>query len=308
MYTVDSFFAGVGGIDLGFKQTGQANIIYANEFDKFACKTYRLNNSETQCDMRDIHEINENEVPNADIIIGGFPCQAFSIAGYQKGFNDTRGTLFFELLRIIKAKKPRVIFMENVKNLISHDHGNTFKVIRKALIQSGYHIKYQILNSKEYGNIPQNRERIYIIGFKDKLDYDNFEFPEKIKLTKTLHDIISFCDPQDEKYYYREGRQKCFDELKKAVIRQDTVYQWRRKYLTANMGTGGNNVPIILIDTGEIRKLTPREVFNGQGYPSSFKLPKNLSDSQLYKQAGNSVTVPVINRIAENIIKALDKN
>lgn len=318
-YLADAFFAGVGGIELGFTQTNEVKVIYANEFDNFACKTYAENNPDIRLDNRDIHNIKTREVPDADIIVGGFPCQAFSIAGYQKGFSDTRGTLFFELLRIINAKKPRVIFMENVKNLISHDNGNTFKVIREALVQSGYYIKYQVLNSKEYGNIPQNRERIYIVGFKNKLDYDNFEFPEKIKLTKTLHDIIDFCEPQAEKYYYRKGKQKCFDELKKEIIRQDTVYQWRRKYvrenkskilptLTANMGTGGNNVPIILTDSGEIRKLTPREVFNGQGYPSSFKLPKDLSDSQLYKQAGNSVVVPVIHRIAENIIKALDKN
>ncbi len=142
---------------------------------------------------------------------------------------------------------------------------------------------------------------------------------QKINLTQNLCDIIDFHKRKDEKYYYRKGKQKCFAELKKAVIKQDTVYQWRRKYvrenkskilptLTASMGTGGNNVPIILTDSGEIRKLTPREVFNGQGYPKDFKLSKNLSDSQLYKQAGNSVVVPVIHRIAENIIKALDKN
>ncbi len=142
---------------------------------------------------------------------------------------------------------------------------------------------------------------------------------QKINLTQNLCDIIDFHKRKDEKYYYRKGKQKCFDNLKKTVVRQDTVYQWRRKYvrenkskilptLTASMGTGGNNVPIILTDSGEIRKLTPREVFNGQGYPNSFKLPEDLSDSQLYKQAGNSVTVPVIHRIAENIIKALDKN
>lgn len=318
-YTADAFFAGVGGIELGFTQTNKVIVQYANEFDTFACKTYAENNPSVKLDSRDIHDIEAGEMPNADIIMGGFPCQAFSIAGYQKGFADKRGTLFFELLRIVNAKKPRVIFMENVKNLISHNNGNTFKVIKEALVQSGYYIKYQVLNSKEYGNIPQNRERIYIVGFRNKQDYDNFEFPEKIELTKTLRDIIDFHEQKDEKYYYRKGRQKCFDELKRGVIKQDTVYQWRRKYvrenkskilptLTASMGTGGNNVPIILTDSGEIRRLTPREVFNGQGYPKSFKLPKSVSDSQLYKQAGNSVTVPVINRIAENIIKVLDVN
>lgn len=318
-YTADAFFVGVGGIELGFTQTNEVEVIYANEFDTFACKTYSENNPNVKLDNRDIHNIKASEVPDADIIMGGFPCQVFSIAGYRKGFADKRGTLFFELLRIINAKRPRVIFMENVKNLISHDNGNTFKVIKEALVQSRYYIKYQVLNSKEYGNIPQNRERIYIVGFKNKQDYDNFEFPGKIELTKTLRDIIDFREQKDEKYYYRKDRQKCFDELNRVVVKQDTVYQWRRKYvrenkskilptLTASMGTGGNNVPIILTDSGDIRKLTPREVFNGQGYPSSFKLPESVSDSQLYKQAGNSVTVPVIHRIAENIIKVLDKN
>lgn len=133
-YLADAFFAGVGGIELGFTQTNEVEVIYANEFDKFACKTYAENNPNVDLDNRDIHNIKAGEVPDADIIMGGFPCQAFSIAGYQKGFSDTRGTLFFELLRIVNAKKPRVIFMENVKNLISHDNGNTFKVIREALI------------------------------------------------------------------------------------------------------------------------------------------------------------------------------
>ena len=133
-YTADAFFAGVGGIELGFTQTNEVEVIYANEFDTFACKTYSENNPNVKLDNRDIHNIKASEVPDADIIMGGFPCQAFSIAGYRKGFADKRGTLFFELLRIINAKRPRVIFMENVKNLISHDNGNTFKVIKEALV------------------------------------------------------------------------------------------------------------------------------------------------------------------------------
>ena len=316
-YTIDAFFAGVGGIELGFTQTGEFRVVYANEFDKNARKTYAENNPETPLDGRDIHDINPNEIPDSDVIMGGFPCQAFSIAGYRKGFEDERGDLFFELLKMIKSKRPRVVFIENVKNLVTHDHGNTFKVIREALVENDYYIKWKVLNGKEYGNIPQNRERIYVVGFDSKEDYDRFIFPEPIKLTKTLHDIIDFHNKKDEKYYYRKGKQPFYDKLVPEITSQETAYQWRRQYvranksnllptLTANMGTGGHNVPLILTDSGEIRKLTPKETFNGQGYPKEFKLPKDESNGQLYKQAGNSVVVPVIKRIAEKICVAID--
>ena len=266
-YTIDAFFAGVGGIELGFTQTGEFRVVYANEFDKNARKTYAENNPETPLDGRDIHDINPNEIPDSDVIMGGFPCQAFSIAGYRKGFEDERGDLFFELLKMIKSKRPRVVFIENVKNLVTHDHGNTFKVIREALVENDYYIKWKVLNGKEYGNIPQNRERIYVVGFDSKEDYDRFIFPEPIKLTKTLHDIIDFHNKKDEKYYYRKGKQPFYDKLVPEITSQETAYQWRRQYvranksnvlptLTANMGTGGHNVPLILTDSGEIRKLT----------------------------------------------------
>ena len=324
-YNIAAFFSGVGGIELGFEQTNEFRVVYANEFDKFARETYSLNYPDTKLDNRDIHIVPADEVvdqdgnDNIDIVVGGFPCQAFSIAGYRKGFEDDRGDLFFELLRIIEAKKPKAIFVENVKNMVSHDHGNTFKVIREALTENNYFIKWKVLNGKDYGNVPQNRERIYIVGFDNKEAYDLFEFPEEIGLTTTLRDVIDFEDVKDELYYYREGKQGFFDKLKLAMTSQDTVYQWRRQYvrenknevvptLTANMGTGGHNVPLILTDTGEIRKLTPKETFNVQGYPKSFKIPKNVSNGQLYKQAGNSVVVPVIKRIATNIAKALNES
>ncbi|WP_155719116.1 DNA (cytosine-5-)-methyltransferase, partial [Streptococcus gordonii] len=179
--------------------------------------------------------------------------------------------------------------------------------------------KWKVLNGKDYGNIPQNRERIYIVGFDTKEAYDLFKFPEAIKLTTSLQDVINFGDKLDEVYYYRDGKQNFYDQLKFEVTSQDTVYQWRRQYvrenkngvvptLTANMGTGGHNVPLILTDSGEIRKLTPKETFNVQGYPKSFKIPEGVSNGQLYKQAGNSVVVPVIKRIAENVAKALNKS
>lgn len=324
-YNMAAFFSGVGGIELGFEQTNEFRVVYANEFDKYARETYSLNYPDTKLDDRDIHVVPADEVvdqdgnDNIDIVVGGFPCQAFSIAGYRKGFEDDRGDLFFELLRIIEAKKPKAIFIENVKNMVSHDHGNTFKVIREALTENNYFIKWKVLNGKDYGNVPQNRERIYIVGFDNKEAYDLFEFPEEIKLTTTLRDIIDFKGVKDELYYYRKGKQRFFDDLKLTMTSQDTVYQWRRQYvrenkngvvptLTANMGTGGHNVPLILTDSGEIRKLTPKETFNVQGYPKSFKIPENVSNGQLYKQAGNSVVVPVIKRIATNISKALNES
>lgn len=317
-FAIAAFFSGVGGIELGFEQTNEFRVVYANEFDKYARQTYQLNYPDTYLDGRDIHAVLPEEIPSetVDVIVGGFPCQAFSIAGYRKGFEDDRGDLFFELLRMIEAKKPKVIFVENVKNMVSHDHGNTFKVIREALTENNYFIKWKVLNSKDYGNIPQNRERIYIVGFDNKEAYDKFEFPEEIKLTTGLQDVIDFGAKPEENYYYRQGKQPFFEELKHAVTSQDTVYQWRRQYvrenkngvvptLTANMGTGGHNVPLILTDTGEIRKLTPKETFNVQGYPKTFKIPDGVSNGQLYKQAGNSVVVPVIKRIADKIAEAM---
>ena len=318
-YTCASFFAGVGGIDLGFEQNSIFEVIYANEIDKYPATTYELN-SKIKVDIRDIREINSNDVPDIDILMGGFPCQAFSIAGLQEGFSDSknRGTLFFELIRIIESKNPSIVFFENVKNLVTHDNGNTFKVIIDSLEEKGYFVKYKVLNASEYGNIPQNRERIYIVGFKNKAVYDNFSFPNKIELTTKLSDIIDFDIKIDDKYYYTEGKFKgdIYEKLVEAMNDENAVYQWRRKYvrknkngvvptLTANQGEGGHNVCLIKTKYG-IRKMTPKECFNAQGFPKNFKLP-DMSDSRLYKQAGNSVCISVIFRIAEKIKGALQK-
>lgn len=319
-WKVASFFAGVGGIDLGFEQTGAFEVVYANEIDEYPVATYE-NNFNIKVDCRDINNVRASEMPDFDIMVGGFPCQAFSLAGYRQGFDDEkgRGTLFFEMVRIIKEKKatghqPKVVFFENVKNLVGHDHGNTFQVIREHLEHLGYHLETRVLNAMEYGNVPQNRERIYIVGFLDEEAYDRFKFPQPIPLTTTLTDVIDFHSGQDDKYYYTTDNCSFYDQLREDMKRKDTIYQWRRVYvrenksnvcptLTANMGTGGHNVPLVLTDSG-IRKLTPRECFNIQGFPSDFSLGE-LSNTRLYKQAGNSVTVPVIKRIAEQIIKAI---
>ena len=315
-----SFFAGVGGIDKGFEQNKLFKIVYANEYDSYPIETYELN-SNIKVDRRDIHEVQASEIPDFDVMLAGFPCQAFSIAGNRKGFDDEkgRGTLFFELVRIIKVKKPQVIFLENVKNLVGHDKGNTFSVIIDELKKEGYKVKYSVLNAMEYGNIPQNRERIYIVAFKNTNWYKNFEFPLTIPLTKKLSDIIDFEKKMDDKYYYTKGKYKgdIYEKLMEAMDDENAIYQWRRRYvrknksgvvptLTANQGEGGHNVCLIKTSKG-IRKMTPHECFNTQGFPKNFKLPDNQSDSRLYKQAGNSVCVSVIARIANEIAIAVNE-
>jgi DNA (cytosine-5)-methyltransferase 1 len=314
---IASFFAGVGGIDIGFEKTGTFETVYANEIDPYPVKTFE-ENFDLKVDNRDIHDVQPDEIPDVDVIVGGFPCQAFSIAGYRQGFNDAkgRGTLFFEMIRIIHEKKPRIVFLENVKNLVSHDNGNTFRVILEALRNEGYKYRYRVLNAMEYGNMPQNRERIYIVAFRDDADFAKFSFPDPIPLTRSLEDVIDFHSKVDDRYYYTKGKYKgdIYDKLVEGMDDNRAIYQWRRQYvrknksgvvptLTANMGGGGHNVPLILSDTG-IRKLTPHECFNVQGFPADFVLP-DLAESRLYKQAGNSVCVDVIYRIAENIASAI---
>lgn len=316
-----SFFAGVGGIDIGFENAKLFNVVYANELDPYPVKTYELN-SKIKVDCRDIHEVKSDEIPDFDVMLAGFPCQAFSVAGYRKGFEDEkgRGTLFFELVRIFKDKKPQIVFLENVKNLVGHDSGNTFAVILEELQKENYHVKFAVLNAMEYGNIPQNRERIYIVAFKDVELYKSFEFPLPVPLKKKLSNIIDFETLVDEKYYYTEGKYKgdIYEQLVAAMDDENAIYQWRRKYvrknksgvvptLTANQGEGGHNVCLIKAKHG-IRKMTPHECFNTQGFPKKFKLPTDMSDARLYKQAGNSVCVSVIQRIAEKIAEAYQEH
>lgn len=347
MVKVASLFAGIGGIELGFQQAG-ADVIWANEFDKNASITYRHNFDHNLVE-EDITRVSEFEMPDVDILTAGWPCVAFSVAGNRHGMKyrclecetehsvtyndyvagaecpicngktlpiDPRGTLFFDVVRFIREKKPRAFFLENVKNLKGHDNGNTFRVIEDMLRESGYHFRSKVMNTMEYGNLPQNRERIYIVGFRDENDLEKFEFPEAIPLTKTISDILDREEKKEEKFYYKPTSQY-YSMLNESVKRTDTVYQLRRVYvrenqsnvcptLTANMGTGGHNVPLIKDDWG-IRKITPREALRFQGFPEDreFKIPETLANSHVYKQAGNSVSVPVIKRIAENILKIM---
>lgn len=307
--TLGGLFAGIGGIELGFKKVG-FDISWANEIDKNAAITYRANHKHKLFE-KDLKDLKTSEVEKIDILTGGFPCQAFSVAGHRKGFEDDRGNLFFEILRFIDDLEPKIIFLENVKNLQGHDKGNTFKRILKELADRGFHVKSKVLNSSEYGNTPQNRERIYIVGFKDEKVFNNFEFPKPKKLTKKIEDLID--DEAEENFYYTNSRY--YKQLKEEMKNKDTIYQWRRVYvrenksklcptLTANMGTGGHNVPLI-IDKKDIRKLTPRECARFQGYDDNFILSDKLANSHIYKQIGNSVTVPVIVEIAKKIKEAL---
>ena len=239
-------------------------------------------------------------------------CQPFSIAGDKKGFDDLRSNVFWKIIEILEKHKPEMIILENVKNLKSHDNGKTYKIIEEKLQEVGYNIKTSILDTSKITNIPQHRERIYIVGFRDKLKYDKFNFnfdeQKKGKICDFLEENIN------EKYYYSD-RFKVFEEIEKNItknISENILYQYRRFYvrenksnccptLTANMGGGGHNVPLLKDEKG-IRKLTPRECFNLQGFPKYYKLPE-ICDSSLYKLAGNAVSVPVV----ELIVKKLDK-
>lgn len=311
-------FAGVGGFHLALNK--YADCVFASEMDKYARETYLANWGDDLMHNNavfagDITKVDYSTIPNFDILCGGFPCQAFSIAGKKLGFEDARGTLFFNILEIAKTKNPRVLFLENVKNLTAHDNGKTFKVIIASLEEIGYKVHYKILNGTTHGNVPQNRERIFIVAFRQEKDFNRFSFPGTIALSNKIENCVDFSTKMEDKYYYVKNKSEPANKIIDGVVKSNVIYQYRRYYiremskgisptLTANMGTGGHNVPIVLSKFG-VRKLTPRECFNLQGYPSNFKLPNNLSNASLYKQAGNSVVVTVVSRIAEKIIEAI---
>lgn len=318
-YKLGSLFAGIGGIDLGFKYAG-VDPIWANEIDKYCAITFNANHKKTKLIVEDICNISGKDIPKIDILSGGFPCQPFSIAGYRKGFEDDRGNMFFQIMRLLSEleendNKPRIVFLENVKNLKTHDNGNTFRVIKKKLEEHRYIVDQKIMNTCEYGNLPQNRERIFIIGFLKEEDYKNFKWPSKIALTTSINKVVDWDAEVHKKYLYEEDK-KCYPLLKENIIDKNVIYQYRRVYvrsnktgvcptLTANMGMGGHNVPLILDNKNRIRKLLPIECLMLQGFPKDFVIPKELCDSRVYKQAGNAVSVNVITRVAENIVTAM---
>lgn len=310
-------FAGTGGFSLAFEATNKFETIFANDFEKDSKNIYDLNFKKKLL-LKDIHDIKDDEIPRMDIITSGFPCQPVSIAGKQLGFNDPRSNVIWKLIEIIKFHNPRVILLENVKNLVSHDNGNTFKVITSELENLKYHIKYKVINVCDVTEIPQNRERIYIAGFKNKSDHDRFTFPENITSpNKNISELLVPSEQVDSKYYYTD-KLKCYNIVKEGVVKHistNTVYQLRRNHIRENKsnvcptlvatgGTGGHNVPLILTDNG-IRKLTPRECMRFQGFPDNYKI-SGMSDSSLYQLAGNAINCKVIELIARKLIVALE--
>ena len=309
--TMIDLFAGTGAFSKVFEENN-IKCRFANDFCKNSKKIFDMNH-DIDLTYGDLNDIKNEDIPTHTILCGGFPCQPFSIAGKQQGFEDERSNVFWKIINIIKYHNPEIVILENVKNLKSHDKGDTFKVINKKLSDLGYHIKYNILNTSKITEVPQNRERIYIVCFKDKNKYDKFDFDFEEKEKKQIKELLTIEDIPD-KYYYTD-RFKVYDSIKEGVtkkIDENVLYQYRRYYvrenknnvcptLTANMGGGGHNVPL-LKDKKGIRRLTPRECFNLQGFPIDYKLP-DVCDSALYKLAGNAVSIPVVRLISEKISK-----
>lgn len=312
MNSVVSLFAGIGGICLGFKQA-DFDIIWANEKDHAACLTYRHNFGSEYLVEGDVRKIPEACIPHADILAAGFPCQSFSAAGAGRGFSDPRGTLFFEVIRVAKAIQPRVIFLENVENLMEHDNGRTFQIIYSSLAELGYIIRYQAMATHEYANIPQTRRRIYIVAFADLALSDRFRFPEPVPLTSSAIQWINLDERKPDIYYYTEDTP--FDKYMRDTI-TDSGYIYRvfngsaRKLtnskcptLTASMSTPRNAA--VLKDDFGVRRLTLRESLKFQGFPPEYYFPNTIKIHDAYKQIGNSVSVPVIRRIAEELRKII---
>jgi len=321
-------FAAIGGFCRAFQEVG-ATVTWANEKDSFAAETFRLNFPGIryiQKDVQDLSVAGDKLVP-IDVLTAGFPCQPFSVAGEKLGFQDERGLLFLHITRIIREfgkRKPKILLLENVKNLRSHDKGRTFKRIQAEIQKAGYWFgenDAKILHTADFTNIPQNRERIFMVALScDHFSANSFLFPEP-NAKRNLRGVKEFLD-LDRKappsLYFKPG-DLYYPLFKKAMDEggKDSVYQLRRNYvrrnmsdmcftLMANMGDGGHNQPVIK-DRWGIRKLTPRECARLQGYKDSwFKMPKSLSNNQLYKQVGNSVTVPLVAKLAENIMLELE--
>lgn len=300
-------FAGIGGIRLGFQEAFGKNIefVFSSEIDKYAKQTYYANFGEVP--YGDITKIDEKDIPPHDIILAGFPCQAFSVAGKRLGFEDTRGTLFFDVARIATYHKPKLIFLENVKGFLNHDKGNTFKVVKQTLEDLGYKVYSKVLNAKDFG-VPQNRERIYIVAFLDNV---NFDFPKILDKDICLGNILD--KNVDKKYTISDKlwaghqRRKIEHKLKGNGFGY-SLFNEKSKYtstISARYYKDGSEILIEQKDKNP-RKLTPREASRLQGFGDRFKIV--VSDTQSYKQFGNSVCVPVISAIAKEIAKKIKKD
>lgn len=315
--------AGTGAFSYVLSNYSKYKCVFANDMVNESELIYNLNHNhldeKTPFLMKDLHKVNVKDIPKHDLICMGFSCQSYSIAGKRLGFKDKRADIFWKLIEILKYHTPRFIILENVKNLLTHDKGNTFKIIKESLTDEGYYIKYEILDTAKITGIPQHRERIYIVCFKNEDDYKNFNMPTNKNIVKN-NNIIDYLEENiDNKYYYTD-RFKVYEKVIEGVkehVSKNKIYQYRRHYvrenksnvcptLTKNMGSGGHNVPLIMDDKG-IRKLTPRECFSLQGFPSKYKFPKKISDSKLYQLAGNAVSLPIVRLIINEINNILEK-
>ena len=300
-FTFIDLFAGIGGIRLGFESVG-GKCVFSSEFDEDACKTYEANFGEHP--SGDITKINAADIPDFDILLGGFPCQAFSIIGKKEGFaNETCGTLFFDIERILKEKRPKAFMLENVRNLVAHDNGNTFKVIKEHLEALGYTVHAKVLNALDYG-VPQKRERIIIVGFLKNIP---FEFPKPIDVAQrlTLADILE--EDVDARYYVRENiRNSRLERLRdkaypKPYISHENMAGAVTPHPYSSALRAGASANYILIN--DERRPTEREMLRIQGFPDTFKIV--LPYGKIKKQCGNSVAVPVIKAVAAEMLKSL---
>lgn len=307
---IGSMFAGIGGIDLAFEQGG-FKVVWANEIDKYACITYRMNFGDEALVEGDIQKIAIDEIPDFDVLVAGFPCQAFSSVGLQKGFEDPRGNLFFETARIIAAKRPRVVFFENVANLVKHDNGKTFETILATMSELGYFVRYKIMNACDYG-IPQQRNRIYIVAFLDEMHCNTFAFPEEKKLR---HDAFYYFDKERQPDSYYMDNHKMWDKMVAFMTDRHRIYRFTDwglskgrdgicPTLLAAMGSPYERIPFFW-DNYSIRKITQREAARLQGFPDTFEFPIKKTPKQVYKQIGNSVCVPLVKEIAKSIKKVM---
>lgn len=300
---VASLFCGCGGLDFGFKKAG-FKLVWSNDFDKYAVESYNANFKHNAI-CADINEIDLNDIPEHDILIGGFPCQPFSMMGQKKGFEDNRGTLFFRVIDIIenqgeRGSKPKVVVLENVRNLLKHNNGETYNTIRNELETQGYRVFSSVINSADYG-VPQVRNRVYIIGFLDNnIDY---VFPKTKKLSKTLQDLLE--DNVEDKYFLSEKiKETILSEGSKNYKAKPEIDRKVAKPLTATMAKMHRaSQDNYVTQKGRLRRLTPRECARLQGFPDSYNIV--VSDAQAYKQFGNAVTVNVSYEIAKSIKKQM---
>lgn len=319
-------FSGIGGIRIAF-ENHRVECVCSSEIDKYACRTYYNNFHDIP--KGDVSKISRKDLPNFDILAGGFPCQPFSLGGLRKGFEDARGTLFFEVARLLHECKPKAFFLENVQGLVNHDNGKTILTIENILKSIGYTFQWRVMNAKDYG-IPQNRSRWYCVGFRNDLNIGFadelikgelndtakvYQFPQKMDLTLKIDSLLD---------------KNVDDSYKVSSIAMNNIHKYMDSYLvnhfsthpliayevrasrcsfrndgispclTAKMGTGGNNVPILV---SEQRKLTERECLRIMGFPDWYDIDKNSSHS--YKQLGNSVVVPIVSMLAKEIVRVL---